>query len=193
MWTSFALFTLVSALTPGPGNLLMLASGLNMGARNTLPLVLGVHAGFVGMLVLAGLGVGAAVQGVPCLEQAMIVAGAAYLLWLAWKLAHVAPGAGMPGADARLGFWQGLLLQAFNPKAWMASLMVGGLYLQGREPLGFAAVILVFLLLSLPCSLAWVMGGAMFAGVRAHPGRLVAVNRILAATLVASAILVLMA
>jgi threonine/homoserine/homoserine lactone efflux protein len=192
IWLSLALFVIASAVTPGPNNLLLLASGLNIGVRSTLPLMLGVSAGFATMLVLTGLGLGAAIRAVPWLEWAMLIAGSAYLLWLAWKIARTAPDLTAAAAPPRFGFWHGFFLQAINPKAWMMALTAAGLYLQGSDMAALMTVVVTFVLLGLPCNLVWVMGGAMLSGLRAQPGRLLLVNRVLAAMLAGSVALVLL-
>ncbi len=192
VWISLTLFVIATAVTPGPNNLLLLASGLNVGVRRTLPLMLGVSAGFATMLVLMGLGLGAIIRAVPWLEGALLLVGSAYLLWLAWKIGRAVPEFGAAATPPRFGFWHGAFLQAANPKAWMMTLTAAGLYLQGGDLAVLVIVTVTFILLGLPCNLVWVMGGAMLSGLRAHPGRLLLVNRCLAAMLAGSVALVLL-
>jgi len=193
LWFSLALFVVATAVTPGPNNLLLLASGLNVGVRRTVPLLLGIATGFGLLLLVMGLGAAALLRAWPVLEQVLLAAGAAYLLWLAWKTARAAPPvegeAGRPG----LGFRHGMLLQAVNPKAWMMAVSAAGLYVPGGDVAALLVVVVTFTLLGLPCNLVWAMGGALLSGLRAHPARLRAVNRLLALMLVASVLLLLLA
>lgn len=191
-WASLALFVVAAAVTPGPNNLLLFASGLHVGVRRTLPFMLGVSAGFATMLVLTGLGLGAVIRTVPWLERAMLVAGSVYLLWFAWKLGRAVPEFEAAATPRRLGFWHGFFLQAVNPKAWMMALTAAGLYMQGDDTAAFVAVVVTFILLGLPCNFVWVMGGTMLSGLHAHPSRLLLVNRVLAVMLVGSVALVLL-
>src|ERR1700727_1175009 len=84
-------FCFVSAITPGPNNLMLLSSGVNFGFRRSIPHMLGVALGFVLMIVLVGIGLDALFSKFPWLLPAMRYAGAAYLLWLAIKLALAGP------------------------------------------------------------------------------------------------------
>lgn len=190
-WIGLALFVVATAVTPGPNNLLLLASGLNVGLRRTVPLLFGVVAGFAAMLILTGLGIGAVVREWPWLERALMVVGAAYLLWLAWKIARAATDIDPAAAPVHLGFRHGFILQWVNPKAWMMTLTATGLYLQGGDAFVLLVLVATFLLLGLPCNLIWVLGGAMLTGLRGHPGRLRLVNCVLAAMLAGSVLLVL--
>src|SRR3546814_8833337 len=83
-----ALFALVTSVTPGPNNILLTASGASFGFRRTVPHMLGISAGFFSLLLVCGLGVGALILAEPVLHTALRVAGAGYLVWLAWPLAR---------------------------------------------------------------------------------------------------------
>ena len=51
-------FAFVTSITPGPNNLMLLASGVNFGFRRTLPHMLGIGVGFTLMVAVVGLGLG---------------------------------------------------------------------------------------------------------------------------------------
>ena len=87
LFLALVVFAFVSSATPGPNNLMLLASGVNFGLRRTVPHLLGVAVGFAVMVALVGLGLGRVLEAWPALYSAMRAAGVAYLLWLAWKLA----------------------------------------------------------------------------------------------------------
>ena len=96
-------FSVASSVTPGPNNLMLLASGVNFGFRRTLPHMLGIGGGFAFLLLCVGFGLGAVLQQAPALHLAIKVVGVVYLLYLAWKIA-TGKGA-MPG-------WKGVLTEA---------------------------------------------------------------------------------
>lgn len=83
-----ALFAFVSSVTPGPNNVMLTASGATFGYRRTVPHMLGISLGVVAMLLLVGLGLGVAFEREPRLYTWLKYLGAAYLLWLAWKIAR---------------------------------------------------------------------------------------------------------
>ena len=115
-------FAFVTSITPGPNNLMLMASGANFGVRRTVPHMLGVALGFVFMAVLVGAGLAQAFMAVPQLYTALKVASVAYLLYLAWKIAMAPP----PGETARPGrpmtFLAAAAFQWINPKAWAMAL-----------------------------------------------------------------------
>ena len=83
-------FAFVSSITPGPNNLMLMASGANFGLRRTLPHMLGVGIGFTAMIVAVGLGLNGVFEALPWAHTALEVLSVAYLLWLAWKIATAA-------------------------------------------------------------------------------------------------------
>ncbi|WP_426817090.1 LysE family translocator [Winslowiella sp. 2C04] len=117
-------FLWVAAITPGPNNMLLTASGANFGFIRSLPLMIGIMLGMQAMLLLVAFGVGGLLLIYPSLHLILKIAGSLYLLWLAWKIGSASyekletgegPAAPMP-------FWQGGLLQLVNPKAWLMAL-----------------------------------------------------------------------
>jgi threonine/homoserine/homoserine lactone efflux protein len=115
------LFALVMCLTPGPNVVLATASAANFGFRRTLRQIAGVTVGFGVQVLAAGLGLAGLFQAEPRLHTALKVLGAAYLLYLAWRIATAAPAAA--GARARpLGFVEGALVTWVNPKGWVTTI-----------------------------------------------------------------------
>src|SRR5205085_7695681 len=94
----------------------------NGGLRRALRCCFAVPTGWTLLMAVSGLGLGALVLGLPALRWLLKIAGIAYMLWLAWRVA----GAGqLAQVDARrldIGFWQGVGLQFVNIKAWMLAL-----------------------------------------------------------------------
>lgn len=117
-------FLWVAAITPGPNNMLLTASGANFGFWRSLWLLFGIMLGMQVMLLLVAFGIGGLILLYPSLHLVLKIAGSLYLLWLAWKIATAkyekldtghGPATPMP-------FWQGSLLQLINPKAWLMAL-----------------------------------------------------------------------
>ena len=84
-------FCFVSGVTPGPNNLMLMTSGVNFGFRRTLPHLMGVVIGYSAMVALVGFGLDAIFSRFPALLPTMRWLGAAYMLWLAWKIANSGP------------------------------------------------------------------------------------------------------
>jgi len=130
--TTFAAF-LAAAIpgffTPGPNNLMLMASSAKFGFRRTVPHGAGVALGFAVMVVLVGLGLGEVFALFPWLEMVLKILAAINLLYLAWTLLGLKikdQGAG----ERPLTFLQGAGFQWINPKAWAMAVsfvaMVGG-------------------------------------------------------------------
>lgn len=200
---ALAVFAFVTSVTPGPNNLMLMASGANFGLRRTVPHLLGVALGFGAMVALVGLGVDRLVSGTPLLAQGLKWLSLGYVLWLAWKIARASPvvraaagdgaaegGAAGGAAGARpMGFWAACAFQWVNPKAWMMALGALSAYRAGAG--GVAGVALVFTLVNLPSVALWAAMGQGIGAWLADPVRLRWFNRAMAAALVVSMLPVL--
>lgn len=176
-------FAFVTSITPGPNNLMLLASGTNFGWRRSLPHLLGISFGFGVMLLLVGLGLGALFAQAPWLHDGLKWVSLAYLLYLAFKVATAAPPReGDPTAGRPMGFGAAALFQAVNPKAWAMALTAVTAY----GGLGVAAVTAVFVLVNLPCCGSWALLGEQMRRWLHRPRALKAFNWAAAALMVLS-------
>jgi threonine/homoserine/homoserine lactone efflux protein len=115
-------FALVASFTPGPNNIMVTASGSAFGFRRSVPHLLGVTIGFPIMVLAVGLGLGEIVQSNPQIHVFLKYAGAAYLLYLAWRIAQAGrPDSGQTKARP-LTFIEAAAFQGVNVKAWMIAL-----------------------------------------------------------------------
>ncbi len=185
-----ALFIIVSSVTPGPNNAMLMASGVNFGVRRSLPHLLGVQIGFTVMMLCVGLGLHTVLVQFPLLYNVLRYGGAAYLLWLAWKLASARPAA----VDAQgnstaqpMGFWGAAAFQWINPKAWFMTVTAMSAYLPADAGLPQVLLLgLMSLVLGSPCSAFWVGFGQAMRRVLQDPLRLRIFNVTMALALVAS-------
>jgi threonine/homoserine/homoserine lactone efflux protein len=159
---SFLVFSLAAAITPGPSNVMLTATGAVVGVVRGLPCLLGVAAGMGLLLFCAALGLGEVVVSHPGLLRGLNWAGAAFLLWLAWKIA-TATGVGEDRARKPVGFAAAAAFQWVNPKSWMVGVSAAGTYLQAAtdsallQAAGFAAL---FVAAALPSGFIWLAFGA---------------------------------
>jgi threonine/homoserine/homoserine lactone efflux protein len=179
-------FAFVTSVTPGPNNMMLLASGVNFGFARTIPHMLGIGAGCVAMVFLVGLGLAGAFRAWPPALTLMKVASVGYMLWLAWKIAHAAaPGEGRTRARP-MTFWQAAAFQWVNPKAWAMALGAVAAYLPDPSPKGAALVAAAFALVNLPSVSVWAAAGQALRRWLEDPRRRSAFNWTMAALLVAS-------
>jgi len=127
-----ALVTLlaVGAFTPGPNTTIATVTGANFGLRATLPHCVGVAFGFASIVALCAVGVGALILASPALAAAIHIAGVAYLLWLAARLAR-STSLAEKQVLRPLNVWQSAALQYANIKAWMLALATAASYMAG--------------------------------------------------------------
>ena len=119
---AFVAFAFATAVTPGPNNVMMLASGVNFGFWRSVPHMLGIAFGMTVLVASVGVGLGGLFRAYPVLYDVLRVVGAAYLLYLAWGIARSgAPKAGGAG-DRPLGFLGAAAFQWVNPKSWVMAL-----------------------------------------------------------------------
>ncbi len=171
---AFFVFALVAAITPGPSNVLLTATGLQVGVLRGLPCLFGIGAGMGSMMFLAAYGFGAIVVAHSDIMQIVRYSGAVFLLWLAWKIASAPVGAGGTQQPRQAGFWSAALLQWVNPKAWLVSAGAVATYLPGEaESALLRATIftLVFVSAALPSSLVWLAFGAAAQRLLRDPRR----------------------
>ncbi len=179
-------FAFVTSVTPGPNNMMLLASGVNFGLRGTVPHMLGISVGHSLMVFLVGLGVAGLFTAWPPALVVLKLVSVAYMLWLAWKIANAAaPGAGREGARP-MTFLQAAAFQWVNPKAWAMALGAVAAYVPEPSVWAYAAVAGVFAMVNLPSVAVWAGAGQMVRRWLQHPGRLRAFNWGMAALLVLS-------
>lgn len=114
---SFLVFAVSQVGTPGPANMALLATGARYGLRAALPFVAGVALGKQLVIWPIGFGLMALAQSVPLVFEVLKWISAAYILWLAWRVAHMRLQTGQGAAQAP-GFAAGLVVHPLNPKAW---------------------------------------------------------------------------
>jgi threonine/homoserine/homoserine lactone efflux protein len=192
--TALLLFCTAMSFSPGPNTTLSTALAANGGLRRALRFCLAVPAGWTLLMVGSGLGLGALVLGVPPLRWAVKLAGVAYMLWLAWRLARAGQLAQVDQARLRVTFWQGVGLQFLNIKAWMLALTLTAGWVvnaagqpasnPGERLIIICGVMAVFAFTS---NFTYALVGSLLRGWLAQGRRLLWFNRVLALVLVGTA------
>ena len=189
---ALVLFVFVATATPGPNNLMVMASGANFGFRRTLPHMLGIGIGFSLMVLLVGIGLAQVFAAFPPLHQVLRAASIGYLLYLAWKIAHAAPVRQGVAEGRPLTFLQAAGFQWVNPKAWTMAITATTAYAPSQTVAVMGIIALTFGLVCLPVVSTWTFAGQQLARLLTSPARLSAFNWTMAALLVASLIPVLL-
>lgn len=184
---SLVVFSFVASGTPGPNNLMLLASGVNFGFKRTIPHMLGIGIGFTAMIVMLGLGLGTLFEVLPWLHGAIKIAGLVYMLFLAWKIANSGEiGDGSAKAQP-MRFLDAAAFQWVNPKAWAMALSALAAY---TRPDAFVESVFViaaiFGLVNLPTVSTWALFGMGLRRFLSNPKTIRLFNWSCAALLVAS-------
>jgi threonine/homoserine/homoserine lactone efflux protein len=185
---ALCLFAMVTSITPGPNNTMMLASGVNFGFTRSLPHIAGISIGFGVMTIAAGLGLHALLESIPQAYTVMRYLGAAYMLWLAWKLANSGPVSAETARTQRpMSFLAAAAFQWVNPKAWVMALGAVTTYLPPQPSLmQLAAMTLVLCVINAPCVGLWAACGYALRSFLQKPLYLRIFNVSMAVALVAS-------
>ena len=118
-----AVFAASQVGTPGPANMALMATGARFGFWAALPFVAGVALGKQLIIWPIGFGLMELAQTAPLIFEALKYVSAAYIIWLAWKVANLRLGQGQAAGTAP-GFAAGLIVHPLNPKAW--AMIIGG-------------------------------------------------------------------
>jgi threonine/homoserine/homoserine lactone efflux protein len=175
-WVALIGFSFANAMTPGPNNVLLWASGAAFGLRRTIRHVLGTAVGIGVMALAAAAGLGALVAAVPGLAIVMKLIGSTYLLYLAWQIGRSASleagGIGRP-----FGVRQATTFQLVNPKAWVFTLGAVTTFRPADLPIvtGTVLVAITMMAVVVPSSSVWAAGGGTLSRLVAgdRTGRIV--------------------
>lgn len=180
-------YALVTSITPGPNNVMLLASGINYGFVRSIPHMLGISVGFGVMVVAVGLGLAQVFTAFPVVYTVLRFVGAAYLLWLAWRIATTAGPQAEATVRRPMSFLAAAAFQWVNPKAWVMA--IGAITNYTPAGAGVALIVLLAVLYAAvngPSVAVWAAFGASLSTWLARPGRLRMFNVTMAALLALS-------
>ncbi len=154
--------------SPGPANIVFAASGANVGFRRSMPLLIGIDLVFVIYSLLIGFGVGAVVQDNPGLMQGLQLAGSAYLLYLAYQFIRPQAGVNTGNAQRVLGFWDGVVIQLFNPKGLIMLLLMFSLFSPSRALFDVLMLCFWLFVLNVTTHMVWIAFGSQLLAKVSH-------------------------
>ena len=179
-------FAFVTTATPGPNNLMLLASGANFGFLRTIPHMVGIVVGLTVLTLLAGVGLMALFEALPALRTTLEVLCAGYLLWLAWKVATAAPLKETTASGQPMTFLQAAAFQWVNPKAWAMGLSAITIYAPDRSLPSVMLVAAAFAIVCFPAISVWAWLGTVVRQWLSSQRRRQVFNITMAALLVGS-------
>ena len=177
---AFLAFTFITAFTPGPNNILALSTGVRRGFRGGLPVILGICAGFLCVMLLCGALVFSLASLSPTFMTAMKYAGCLYIVWLAWHIATSKDSGNETGAGA--DFMTGFILQFVNVKIMIYGMTAYSAFIfpWHRSLASLLAGMGVLTLIGAAGVAAWALAGAVLQRFfRAHAALMNAVMALL--------------
>ena len=187
MITALITFALVSSITPGPNNIMLMSSGTNFGFRKTIPHMLGVSIGFAIMVFLVGVGLMEIFTLFPVVKTTLKIISVIYLMYLSYKIAFTTSSIESDKKRATpLTFIQAVLFQWVNPKAWTMALTAITLYASSSSLFSVLKVSLVYGVVNLPAVSTWVLLGKQIRKLLKSQIRLRIFNIIMALLLLSS-------
>lgn len=185
--SGFLTYTLITALTPGPNNILALSSVNQHGFRRSLSVLAGMSAGFLVLMLVCGIFTYTLISVLPSLTNWLVWIGAAYILWLAWKIANSSPAAD-DSSERPLSFWLSFWLQFANVKIILYGITALSAFVlpYTQNILSVTAVSVLLAVIGCLGNLVWALAGHLFQSIFRQYGRLV--NRVLALLLIYCAV-----
>ncbi|MDA9611909.1 LysE family translocator [OM182 bacterium] len=160
-YTSIITFAIVSTITPGPNNGMLMASGLNHGVKSSIPHFLGIITGFPLMVLAVGLGIASIFANYPILNLILKIMGSVYLSFLAYKIATASSLQSSVNSSTPLTYLQAAMFQWINPKAWMMAISAMVTYTVSSETYLYqiVAITSIFFVFGSPCIFLWLWFG----------------------------------
>ena len=181
--------TTAASFTPGPNTTLSTALAANFGLKRAMTFVCAVPIGWGLLFSLCAGGVGALVVAVPALRLGIKVLGVSYLLWLAYKVGMASQLSSVDESRLKVTFWQGVMLQFLNIKAWMLALALVAGWIAGKPDATsrFLLMFPILLFYAFASNLAYAAMGSLLREWLQKGARLAWFNRIMAAILAVTA------
>ena len=187
---AIGLFALVTSITPGPNNIMVMASGVNHGVKKTIPHVVGICVGFPIMVCVLGFGFGLFLLENKNVSEIMMVVGTVYLFYLAWQIAFskFESDDGEIKNGQPLTFIQSALFQWMNPKAWVMASSAIVTFCSVDIHYYVFILAFIFFCISIPSVLLWLYFGKSLKLFLSNPQKLKVFNILMAILLVVSSI-----
>ena len=156
-------YNFVMYVTPGPNNSILTASGIKFGFFRSIPNILGIPTGHGLQLALVCLGLGSLFAAFPVLLDILRYVGAAYILYLAYKMFGSLNITATEDKSRPLKYYEAILFQFVNPKAWVICITAASLFYPEQENLIIGTLFMVVMstVINIPSISIWAFGGSV--------------------------------
>jgi threonine/homoserine/homoserine lactone efflux protein len=185
---AFLTFTLLTAYTPGPNNILAMSNTSKHGLKKSIKLIQGIFTGFLSVMVLCSIFSVILVNIIPKIKPVMTYIGVAYILWLASHVVKSKSQSQEESEEKADNFITGFILQFVNVKIILYGITAISTFILPFYNSFFSIGAFTLLITVFGCSgvFAWAVFGAVFQ--KFFDRYRVTVNIVMALLLVYSAI-----
>lgn len=164
--TGYLIFAFVTSITPGPNNYLLFSYGKTYGFKDSYKLMFGIFFGFFILLYASGYGIAELITKSVAIGLALKIISSVWLFYLAFVLSKLSSDISVE-SRAKIGFFQGLLLQFVNPKAWIMAITGAGAFLPHLENIHLSVFLfaITFGLVGVPCMISWILFGDLISKI----------------------------
>tara|TARA_B100001250_G_scaffold389646_1_gene388936 strand:- start:111 stop:713 length:603 start_codon:yes stop_codon:yes gene_type:complete len=188
-----ATYNFVMYVTPGPNNSILTTSGIKFGFIRSVPNILGIPTGHGLQLALVCLGLGSLFTTFPVLLDILSYVGAAYILYLAYRMFGSLNIASTEEKSRPLKYYEAILFQFVNPKAWVICITAVSLFYPIKENLILGTLFMVIMstIVNIPSISIWAFGGSVIRHYLTNHKLKMIIEWLLALLLIGTAIWVL--
>ena len=181
-------------VTPGPNNSILTASGIKFGFFRSIPNIIGIPTGHGLQLALVCLGLGSLFTTFPILLDILRFVGAAYILYLAYKMFGSLNITSSEDKSRPLKYHEAILFQFINPKAWVICITAVSLFYPEKENLFVGTLFMVIMstIINIPSISIWAFGGSVIRHYLSNTSLKKIIEWILALLLLGTAVSVLL-
>ena len=156
-------YNFVMYVTPGPNNSILTASGIKFGFLRSIPNILGIPTGHGLQLTLVCLGLGSLFSAFPILLDILRYVGAIYILYLAYKMFGSLNITTAEDKTRPLKYYEAILFQFVNPKAWVICITAVSLFYPEQENLFIGTLFMVVMstVINIPSISIWAFSGSV--------------------------------
>ena len=187
-------YNFVMYVTPGPNNSILTASGIKFGFLRSIPNILGIPTGHGLQLALVCLGLGSLFSAFPILLDILRYVGASYILYLAYRMFGSLNITSSEEKSRPLKYYEAILFQFVNPKAWVICITAVSLFYPEKENLFVGTLFMVIMstIINIPSISIWAFGGSVIRHYLSNTSLKKIIEWILALLLLGTAVSVLL-
>lgn len=163
-WLQFLTYATVTAITPGPNTMSSMSNAGRLGLKKALPFNVGIFCGLAVITPVCALFCSLLSSVIPKIKTPMLIIGAVYILYLAWKTFKSTPEMEESQTTGK-GFLSGLTLQFVNPKTYLYCIVSMEAYIlpyYSDQPIALVGFGLLLALIGFVFTLCWSLFGSVF-------------------------------